>query len=436
MSLERITKFLVNPELPIETLARGDRAAAAAAAAAEVDGSVGAQDGAKRRGSGALLTLNIVDPTPTIAEAIISAREGTHLEKNGDDADEPYDASNPNKEAELDLNKEADLEAATNPNKEAATSRPPPNAATDAVTGKAPATAPPPLAAHLAGRVVGSFRWQPPEVPISGKGKGKGGNAKAQGGRGKGRGAPSPNTAPTHGEVSGPPAEGRARGGRGRGWFGKAAPEPVPKTAPTSSSAEESHASAVPAAPAAAAATAAAPSPSAVSAPAAPPPAAPTLRDLNLEFAKGQLTMIAGSVGSGKSSLLSALLGEVPATTPGSHVQLQGRVAYFAQSAFILNETVRGNILLGAPMDERRYQQVLYACALLPDLKHLPGGDMTEIGEKGINLSGGQKARVALARACYAHSDVLLLDDPLSAVDAHVGKHIFKHVRLFAADRR
>ena len=436
VSLERITKFLVNPELPIETLARGDRAAAAAAAAAEVDGSVGAQDGAKRRGSGALLTLNIVDPTPTIAEAIISAREGTHLEKNGDDADEPYDASNPNKEAELDLNKEADLEAATNPNKEAATSRPPPNAATDAVTGKAPATAPPPLAAHLAGRVVGSFRWQPPEVPISGKGKGKGGNAKAQGGRGKGRGAPSPNTAPTHGEVSGPPAEGRARGGRGRGWFGKAAPEPVPKTAPASSSAEESHASAAPAAPAAAAATAAAPSPSAVSAPAAPPPAAPTLRDLNLEFAKGQLTMIAGSVGSGKSSLLSALLGEVPATTPGSHVQLQGRVAYFAQSAFILNETVRGNILLGAPMDERRYQQVLYACALLPDLKHLPGGDMTEIGEKGINLSGGQKARVALARACYAHSDVLLLDDPLSAVDAHVGKHIFKHVRLFAADRR
>ena len=436
MSLERITKFLVNPELPIETLARGDRAAAAAAAAAEVDGSVGAQDGAKRRGSGALLTLNIVDPTPTIAEAIISAREGTHLEKNGDDADEPYDASNPNKEAELDLNKEADLEAATNPNKEAATSRPPPNVATDAVTGKAPATAPPPLAAHLAGRVVGSFRWQPPEVPISGKGKGKGGNAKAQGGRGKGRGAPSPNTAPTHGEVSGPPAEGRARGGRGRGWFGKAAPEPVPKTAPASSSAEESHASAASAAPAAAAATAAAPSPSAVSAPAAPPPAAPTLRDLNLEFAKGQLTMIAGSVGSGKSSLLSALLGEVPATTPGSHVQLQGRVAYFAQSAFILNETVRGNILLGAPMDERRYQQVLYACALLPDLKHLPGGDMTEIGEKGINLSGGQKARVALARACYAHSDVLLLDDPLSAVDAHVGKHIFKHVRLFAADRR
>jgi len=291
-----------------------------------------------------------------------------------------------------------------------------------------------------------------PQVPISGKGKGKGGSAKTKGGRGKGAvlgaGAAeeAPNTAPPHGQGGGAPAEGRAKGGRGRGWFGKAAPEPAPKTAPDSSSAEEapsspapktapvsSSAEEAPSSPAAAPPPTA-PSPHAVSAPAAPPPTAPTLRDLDLEFVQGKLTMIAGSVGSGKSSLLSALLGEVPATTPGSYVQLQGRVGYFAQTAFILNETVRGNILLGAPMDERRYQQVLFACALLPDLKHLPGGDMTEIGEKGINLSGGQKARVALARACYAHSDVLLLDDPLSAVDAHVGKHIFKHVRLFATD--
>ena len=268
-----------------------------------------------------------------------------------------------------------------------------------------------------------------PQVPISGKGKGKGGSAKTKGGRGKGAAEEAPNTAaPPHGKGGGAPAVGRAQGGRGRGWFGKAAPEPAPKTAPDSSSAEEA-----PSSPAAAPPPTT-PSPRAVSAPAAPPPTAPTLRDLDLEFVQGKLTMIAGSVGSGKSSLLSALLGEVPATTPGSYVQLQGRVGYFAQTAFILNETVRGNILLGAPMDERRYQQVLFACALLPDLKHLPGGDMTEIGEKGINLSGGQKARVALARACYAHSDVLLLDDPLSAVDAHVGKHIFKHVRLFATD--
>merc|ERR1719258_973888 len=79
-------------------------------------------------------------------------------------------------------------------------------------------------------------------------------------------------------------------------------------------------------------------------------------------------------------------------------------------------------------MNEPRYQRVLEACALLPDLAILPGGDMTQIGEKGINLSGGQKARVALARACYAQAPTLLLDDPLSAVDAHVGRHIFQHV--------
>ena len=193
MSLERITKFLVNPELPPETLERGERAAVAAAAADKDDGSVGAQDGAqvgaKGRGSGALLMLSIVEPheevpeTPTIAEAIISAREGTHLESNlenlaiisareGTHLESNLEshgevgdgASNPKKEAELNLNKEVDLEAATLPNKEASRSHSP-NAAT---AGKALATAPPPLAAHLAARVQGSFRWQPPEVPISG----------------------------------------------------------------------------------------------------------------------------------------------------------------------------------------------------------------------------------------------------------------------------
>ena len=103
-------------------------------------------------------------------------------------------------------------------------------------------------------------------------------------------------------------------------------------------------------------------------------------------------------------------------------------MGYFAQTPFILNETLRENILLGAPMDEAWYQRVLSACALLPDLKVLPGGDMTQIGEKGINLSGGQKARIALARAVYARARTLILDDPLSAVDAHVGRHIFREV--------
>jgi ABC-type multidrug transport system fused ATPase/permease subunit len=89
---------------------------------------------------------------------------------------------------------------------------------------------------------------------------------------------------------------------------------------------------------------------------------------------------------------------------------------------------VRENILLGTPLDERYYQEVLSACCLLPDLEMLPGGDMTQIGEKGVNLSGGQKARVALARAVYSRAPVMLLDDPLSAVDAHVGKALFSRL--------
>mmetsp|Transcript_19797 Transcript_19797/g.50032 ORF Transcript_19797/g.50032 Transcript_19797/m.50032 type:complete len:884 (+) Transcript_19797:966-3617(+) len=148
--------------------------------------------------------------------------------------------------------------------------------------------------------------------------------------------------------------------------------------------------------------------------------------------------MVAGAVGSGKSSLLCALLGELRAVADAD-AQAEGRpetkvcrsagaVGYFAQTPFILNETLRENILLGAPMDEAWYQRVLSACALLPDLKVLPGGDMTQIGEKGINLSGGQKARIALARAVYARARTLILDDPLSAVDAHVGRHIFREV--------
>merc|ERR1719506_3068890 len=137
--------------------------------------------------------------------------------------------------------------------------------------------------------------------------------------------------------------------------------------------------------------------------------------------------MIAGAVGSGKSSLLSALLGELR-SVGGAKAGVSGRVGYVAQTAFVLNETLRENILFGRPMDEDRYEAVLSACALLPDLKVLPGGDMTQIGEKGINLSGGQKARIALARAVYARARTLILDDPLSAVDAHVGRHIFREV--------
>ncbi|KAJ2824183.1 hypothetical protein IWW50_003448 [Coemansia erecta] len=109
-------------------------------------------------------------------------------------------------------------------------------------------------------------------------------------------------------------------------------------------------------------------------------------------------------------------------------VQVHGSIAYVPQQAWIMNATLRDNILFGSQFDQGFYDRVIDACALRQDLEMLPGGDMTEIGEKGINLSGGQKARVSLARAVYARADVYILDDPLAAVDAHVGKHIFTHV--------
>ena len=152
----------------------------------------------------------------------------------------------------------------------------------------------------------------------------------------------------------------------------------------------------------------------------------PTLQDVNLNIKRGSLVAVVGAVGMGKSSLISALLGELEKIS-GS-VTLRGNVAYVAQQAWIQNSTLKQNILFGKAVDETRYQSVIEDCALESDLKMLPAGDKTEIGEKGINLSGGQKQRVSLARACYSQSDIYLLDDPLSAVDAHVGKHIFDRV--------
>lgn len=109
-------------------------------------------------------------------------------------------------------------------------------------------------------------------------------------------------------------------------------------------------------------------------------------------------------------------------------VNTVGKVAYVPQQAWIQNATLQDNILFGRAMDRKLYDQVLQACALKQDLEILPGGDQTEIGEKGINLSGGQKQRVSLARAVYNDADIYFLDDPLSAVDSHVGKHIFEEV--------
>ncbi|XP_046739583.1 multidrug resistance-associated protein 1 isoform X11 [Diprion similis] len=152
----------------------------------------------------------------------------------------------------------------------------------------------------------------------------------------------------------------------------------------------------------------------------------PTLRNINLHVQQGHLVAFVGSVGSGKSSLVSALLGEMDRL--GGKVNTKGSIAYVSQQAWIQNATLQDNILFGKSLDKSLYNRVIEACALKPDLEMLPAGDKTEIGEKGINLSGGQKQRVSLARAVYNNADVYFMDDPLSAVDSHVGKHIFDNV--------
>ncbi|KAJ8688541.1 hypothetical protein QAD02_024336 [Eretmocerus hayati] len=152
----------------------------------------------------------------------------------------------------------------------------------------------------------------------------------------------------------------------------------------------------------------------------------PTLNDISVQIRRGQLVAVVGSVGSGKSSLIAALLGEMDRLN--GRVNVKGSTAYVPQQAWIQNATLRDNILFGKPMDQTLYQRIIQACALTQDFEMLPAGDSTEIGEKGINLSGGQKQRVSLARAVYSNSDVYLLDDPLSAVDSHVGKHIFENL--------
>uniref|UniRef100_A0A087X7Q9 ATP-binding cassette sub-family C member 5 n=2 Tax=Poecilia formosa TaxID=48698 RepID=A0A087X7Q9_POEFO len=161
------------------------------------------------------------------------------------------------------------------------------------------------------------------------------------------------------------------------------------------------------------------------------PPLHKTLHRINLQVKTGSLVGICGSVGSGKSSLLSALLGQM--TLVEGRVAASGGFAYVSQHAWILNESLKENILFGNEFDSVRYNAVLEACCLLPDLAELPYGDMTEIGEQGANLSGGQRQRLSLARALYSERPVLLLDDPLSAVDACVGSHIFSRAIRRAA---
>ncbi|KII85519.1 hypothetical protein PLICRDRAFT_319144 [Plicaturopsis crispa FD-325 SS-3] len=152
------------------------------------------------------------------------------------------------------------------------------------------------------------------------------------------------------------------------------------------------------------------------------------LTDLKFKVPKGAFVAIVGRVGSGKSSLLQALIGEMRRTS--GHVVFGGSVAYVPQNPWIRNASLRDNVTFGLPDDEEKFRKIVHACSLDHDLEMLPHGEMTEIGEKGINLSGGQKARVSLARAAYSGSDVVLLDDSLSAVDAYVGKALLENCLL------
>ena len=162
-----------------------------------------------------------------------------------------------------------------------------------------------------------------------------------------------------------------------------------------------------------------------------------TLSEITLDVRNGNMLAITGAVGSGKSSLLTAILGELPLYR-GS-ISYHGKVAYVSQMPWAFSGTIRENILFGLAFNEERFQQIVHVCELKKDLANFGNGDLTEIGQRGITLSGGQKARVGLARAVYSGADIYLLDDPLSAVDAKVGRRLFEscilghlsgHIRL------
>lgn len=148
------------------------------------------------------------------------------------------------------------------------------------------------------------------------------------------------------------------------------------------------------------------------------------LNSINFKILKGAIVAIVGPVGSGKSSLLSALIGEMSRTS--GTVTFRGSVAYCQQIAWIQNSTVRENILFGKPFNQAKYDETIRVCALAADFAQFSDGDQTEIGEKGVNLSGGQKQRVSIARAVYSDTDIILFDDQLSAVDSHVGRYLFE----------
>ncbi|KAI3418651.1 uncharacterized protein J3R85_013600 [Psidium guajava] len=149
----------------------------------------------------------------------------------------------------------------------------------------------------------------------------------------------------------------------------------------------------------------------------------PTLSKIELKVKRGMKVAICGMVGSGKSSLLSCVLGEIEKLA--GHVKISGTKAYVPQSPWILTGNIKDNILFGNPYDPEKYDRTVKSCAMVKDFELFPAGDLTEIGERGINMSGGQKQRIQIARAVYQDADIYLLDDPFSAVDAHTGAQLF-----------
>lgn len=139
---------------------------------------------------------------------------------------------------------------------------------------------------------------------------------------------------------------------------------------------------------------------------------------------KGELCAVVGPVGSGKSTLLQVILGELELDE--GRLEISGEISYAPQEPWLFEGSVKNNIVFVGDFNEKRYREVVKVCALERDFQLLPLGDETIVGERGISLSGGQRARISLARAIYRKAEIYLLDDPLSAVDTHVGKHIFE----------
>uniref|UniRef100_A0A9L0RUD7 ATP binding cassette subfamily C member 9 n=1 Tax=Equus caballus TaxID=9796 RepID=A0A9L0RUD7_HORSE len=174
-----------------------------------------------------------------------------------------------------------------------------------------------------------------------------------------------------------------------------------------------------------------------------------TLSNIDIRIPTGQLTMVVGQVGCGKSSLLLAILGEMQTLEGKVHWRLgleprplydrnRYSVAYAAQKPWLLNATVEENITFGSPFNKQRYKAVTDACSLQPDIDLLPFGDQTEIGERGINLSGGQRQRICVARALYQNTNIVLLDDPFSALDIHLSDHLMQEgiLKFLQDDKR